>query len=72
MAKLFKVSAYVVDSNDEFNEESLNDCLYYCTQNDIDLKYLTVDSAYVGEWDDNHKLNYVCCPIDEFEKYFKR
>ena len=49
MAKLFKVSAYVVDPNDEFNEESLSDCLYYCTQNDIDLKYLTVDSAYVGE-----------------------
>lgn len=71
MAKLFKISAYVLDPNDEFNEESLENCLYYCTQNDINLNYLTVGSAYIGEWDDNHKLNYVRCPIDEFEKYFK-
>ena len=51
MAKLFKISAYVVDPMDEFNEESLKDCLYYCTKNDIRLKHLSVDSADISEYE---------------------
>ena len=72
MAKLFKISAYIVDMNDEFStEDRIEDCLIYCTQNDLNLEHIKIDSADIGEWEDNHPLNYVDCPKSEFEKYFK-
>ena len=71
MAKLFKISAYVVDGNGEFGtEDRLEDCLTYCTQNDLSLNHLKINSADIGEWDDNHPLNYVNCDIKTYDKYF--
>jgi hypothetical protein len=72
MAKVFKFSAYVVDASEEFDtDDRLEDCLIYCTQNDISLRHLKVESADIGEWDDDHELNFFNCPQKEFEKYFK-
>lgn len=72
MAKLFKIQAYVLDPNEEFGTESrLEDCLMYCTQNDLFLSHLKIQSANLGEWYDEHPLNYVRCHESEFEKYFK-
>lgn len=70
--KLFKISAYIVDYNDEYEtEDRLEDCLIWCTQNDLDLRHLKIDAANIGEWDDDHSLNYIDCPESEFKKYFK-
>lgn len=72
MAKLFKIEAYVVDGYEEFTtEDRLEDCLIWRTQNDLNLRHLKIDSADIGEWDDEHPLNYVDCPKAEFKKYFK-
>ena len=71
MARIFKVSAYMVDPMGEFNESSCEDCLVYCTQNDMSLRHIKVDSADIGEWDDDLPVNKFDCPITEFEKYFK-
>lgn len=72
MAKVFKIEAYVVDSNGEFKtEDRLEDCLIYCTQNDLNLRHLKINSADIGEWDDNHILNHINCSETEFKKYFK-
>ncbi len=72
MAKVFKISAYIVDASDEFDtNEGLEDCLIYCTQNDISLRHLKIESNDIGEWDDDNPLNYLNCPTAEFEKYFK-
>ena len=72
MAKVFKISAYVVDMNGEFTtDDRLEDCLIYCTQNDLNLRHTNIQSADIGEWDDDHPLNYRSCSIEEFEKYFK-
>ena len=72
MAKLFKITTYIVDYNDEFvTDEKLDDCLTYCTQNDLNLQHTQIQSADLGEWYDEHPLNYVNCPKAEFEKYFK-
>lgn len=72
MSKLFKIEAYVVDFCEEFEtEDRLEDCLIWCTQNDLNLRHLKIDSADIGEWDDEHPLNYVDCPKAEFKKYFK-
>ena len=72
MAKLFKIQAYIVDPNGEFStDDRLEDCLIYCTQNDLHLEHLEIQSADIGEWDDDHPLNYFDCPEAEFKKYFK-
>lgn len=71
MAKLFKITTYIVDANDEFDADSMEDCLIYCTQNDLSLQHTKVQSADIGEWEDDHPLNYIDCPKAEFEKYFK-
>lgn len=73
MAKVFKISAYVVDANDEFStNDRLEDCLVYCTQNDINLGHIKIESADIGEWYDDHPLNFYNCPVAEYEKYFKK
>lgn len=72
MAKLFKIQAYIIDYGDEFcNNEYLKDYLVQCTKHDLNLKHLKTQSVELGEWDDNHPLNYVDCPESEYEKYFK-
>ena len=70
MAKIFKISAYVVDPVDEFDEWGLAGCLNYCTKHDdISLRYLKIDSV---ELDASLPVNYLDCDIEEFEKYFVR
>ena len=72
MAKLFKITTYVVDPVDEFTtDDRLEDCIIYCTQNDLNLRHTGIESVDIGEWDDDHPLNYIDCPKAEFEKYFK-
>ena len=72
MPKLFKITTYLVDCNDEFvTDDRLEDCIIYCTQNDLDLRHTKIESADIGEWDDDHPLNYMDCPETEYEKYFK-
>ena len=70
MSKLFKITTYVVDAADEFaTDDRLEDCIIYCTQNDLSLRHTSIESADIGEWDDDHPLNYIDCPKAEFEKY---
>lgn len=72
MAKLYKIQAYIVDANDEFYpEDRLEDCLTYCLQNYLSLDHLKIQTVDLGEWDDDHPLNYIDCPEAEFKKYFK-
>ena len=73
MAKIFKISAYIVDYLDEFDDnQRVADYLEYITQNDdIILKHPQIESADIGEWHDDHPLNWRCCPKEECEKYFK-
>lgn len=70
MAKLFKIQAYIVDPNGEFNKYNLANLLEYGPY-DIHLRQIEVDGSDIGEWDDDHPLNYCDCPKSEFEKYFK-
>lgn len=50
MAKLFKIQAYIVDANGEFyTDDRLEDCLVYCTQNDLSLEHLKIQSVDIGE-----------------------
>jgi hypothetical protein len=72
MAKVFKFSAYVVDPSDEFStNDRFEDCLIWLTQNELNLNHLKIESADIGEWDDDHPLNFYDCPETEYEKYFQ-
>lgn len=67
MAKIYKISGYVIDVNDEWNENELR----WLLENDVTIKHFKAEDADLGEWYDEHPLNYCNSPIKECEKYFK-
>ena len=67
MAKIYKISGYVIDVNDEWNENELR----WLLENDVIIKHFKAKDADIGEWYDENPLNYINCPIEECEKYFK-
>ena len=72
MAKLFKIQAYFVDANDNFETaEDLTDFLSWRTEQFICLKHAHTEMVDLGEWYDEIPINYVICPESEFEKYFQ-
>lgn len=71
MAKLFKISAYLVDFNDTFDESNLEDYLIWRLQKYLDIDHIHLVSADIGEWHDDHPINNINCPEAEYEKYFK-
>jgi hypothetical protein len=72
MAKLFKIQAYITAPNGEFaTDDRLEDCIIYCTQNDLNIDHLKIVSVDIGEWDDDLPINKFNCPETEYEKYFK-
>ena len=71
MAKLFKVTTYIVDYNDEFDASNVEEYLIYATQRHFNLRHTQIADVDLGEWYDEHHLNYINCTKAEFEKYFK-
>ena len=69
MARIFKVTAYMVDANDYFNASCIKDEIQNI--DDIIIKNVEVVVKDIGEWDDNHPLNYCNSPIEECKKYFE-
>lgn len=68
MAKIYKFSGYIVDVNEEYNENELK---YILEGNDLTIRHFKHDSADIGEWQDDNPLNYYKCDVSEFEKYFE-
>ena len=70
MAKLFKLTAYLVDYSDAFDESNLEDYIMW-RLDDVSVDHAHLTSADIGEWHDDHPLNYYNCHEEEYEKYFK-
>lgn len=71
MAKIFKVSGYIVDVNGGSNvDEVIAEVSsgFYGMIN----QHIHVEEADIGEWDDESPLNYDNCDLADCEKYFKR
>ena len=68
MAKIYKVTGYVVDFRDEYDEDYIQ--LLIEQSSDLFTRHFHVDSADIGEWYDEHPLNYCNSDISECEKYF--
>lgn len=71
MAKLFKLSGYIVDYDDIFDEEALEDYLIWKMSDAADIDHIHLTSADIGPWHDDHPINNYNCPEAEYEKYFK-
>lgn len=69
MSSIHKVIMYIVDIEDDFNENELE---YMFDRTDWWCRYNKVESADIGEWHDEHPLNYTNCPIETHESYFKK
>lgn len=67
MATIYKISGYIVDINDDFNEDDLK---WTLERYDFSIKHFKAESADIGEWYDDHPLNYYKSDISECEKYF--
>lgn len=68
MAKIYKISGYIVDVNNEWNENELR---WMLENNDVTIKHFKANVADIGEWHDDHPLNYYKSDVSECEKYFK-
>lgn len=71
MAKLFKIETYLIDYQDDFDTaEELENYIEWAINHGM-FEHTHITSADIGEWHDEHPLNYMDCPEAEFEKYFK-
>jgi hypothetical protein len=71
MAKLFKLTAYLTDIDGSFGEQDLEDYIMWRLRDELLVDHVHLDCADIGEWHDDHPLNYMDCPEAEYEKYFK-
>ena len=69
MAKIFKISGYMVDPNGDLEAEDLRVSL----EEDYDAiaHHIQIEEVDLPEWDDDNPLNRLDCPVAECEKYFK-
>ena len=72
MAKLFKLSAYLIDQADAFDADNLEDYLIWRLQDELDIEHIHLECADIGNWHDDHPLNNYNCPEAEYEKCFIR
>ena len=70
MAKIFKISGYLVDANGDCEKEAIEIAL---TDNlDLMDQHLHIEDKDIGEWDDDSPLNYDNCDLAECERYFPK
>lgn len=70
MARIIKITGYLVDPCDgnELDAEAVKDLL--SSRFDLIGKNFKTEECNIGEWDDDHELNYCNSPIELCEKYF--
>lgn len=71
MAKIFKISGYLVDPDDLYRLSVIEDIIRYALY-DMVHHHIHVEESDIGKWDDESPLNYDNCDLAEREKYFKR
>lgn len=71
MAKIFKISGYLVDPDDLYRLSEIEAGISYVLDGMVH-QHIHVEEADTGKWDDESPLNYDNCDLAECEKYFKR
>ena len=65
MAKIHKVTAYIVDPNEEYDKDKIEGVL----DNYLNATNIEVKSSKDFKWDDNLPINMVDCSVEEYKKY---
>lgn len=68
-SKIFKFSGYYIDTNSTYDNNDVEAHLENGT--DMITQHIKVESADIGEWDDDNPLNFDDCDIKECEKWFE-
>lgn len=71
MAKIFKVSGYMIDTDNFYRLGGIESGINYALDGMIH-QHVHIEEADIGEWDDESPLNYDNCDLADCEKYFKR
>lgn len=71
MAKIFKISGYLVDPDDLYRLSEIEAGISYALDGMVH-QHIHVEESDMGKWDDESPLNYDNCDLAECEKYFKR
>jgi cupin superfamily acireductone dioxygenase involved in methionine salvage len=73
MARVYKVEMYVIDYNDEIQDEQhlVEQIDHSNTLKWVSTKVSDVEKSKEFEWDDNLAINKMYPEVDELEKYFK-
>ena len=71
MAKIFKVSGYLIDADNLYKLSGIEGGIEYALDGMIH-QHIHVEEADIGEWDDESPLNHDNCDLADCEKYFKR
>ena len=71
MAKIFKISGYLVDPDDLYRLSEIEAGISYVLDGMVH-QHIHVEESDIGKWDDESPLNYDDCDLAECEKYFKR
>lgn len=67
-SKIYKFSGYIVDANGDYSDDDIR---WLLERYDFSVKHFKIECADIGEWNDEHPLNYRNSNISECEKYFK-
>ena len=67
--KMDRVVLYIKHLNDEPSKEEVKELLENIRYLDF-IGVKDIKRADIGEWDDDHELNYLSATIEDFEKYF--
>ena len=70
MARVHKISGYLVDPNGEYTRDDIEVAMERVL--DAPFQQLHIDTADIGEWEDDNPLNYSNCDLAECEKWFAK
>ena len=72
MAKIYKMSGYLVDPHGDNANDLIDDMIADITYGmELMPRHFHIDNAEF-EWDDEHPLNYINCDLAHCEKYFSK
>lgn len=71
MAKLHKVEFFIVDYDNGFTDDCIEEELERVFENNVGIMISKIQAVNIGEWDDDHKFNLLSTPLEEYEKEFE-
>jgi hypothetical protein len=74
MAKVYKVSFYITDYNDEYRDRKhlLPNLRAHLDELDTGIDFIELEESRAFEWDDELTINSTLAEKKDYEEYFKK